>query len=45
VRESSDIERVKNILDQLGSDVEVVPLDRFLKMASTNPTFRTHYLD
>lgn len=45
VRESSDIARVKNILDQLGSDVEVVPLDRFLKMAGNNPTFRTHYLD
>jgi len=45
VRESSDIERVKNILDQLGSDVEVIPLDRFLKMAGSNPTFRTHYLD
>jgi hypothetical protein len=45
VRESSDIERVKNILDQLGPDVEVVPLDLYLKMAAANPTFRVHHLD
>lgn len=45
VRESSDIERVKNILDKLGPDVEVVPLDVFLKMAGNDPTFRTYYLE
>jgi hypothetical protein len=45
VRESSDIERVKSILDQLGDGVEVVPLDTFLKMAAAKPTFRTWNLD
>ncbi|HUF09359.1 MAG TPA: GxGYxYP domain-containing protein [Rhodothermales bacterium] len=44
VRESSDIARVKNMLDKLGPEVEVVPLDMFLKMAATNPTFRVHNL-
>jgi len=44
VRESSDIARVKNILDKLGPEAEVVPLDVFLKMAATNPTFRVHNL-
>jgi hypothetical protein len=45
VRESSNIERVKSILDQLGEDVEVVPLDVFLKMAAAKPTFRKWNLD
>jgi hypothetical protein len=44
VRESSDIKRVKNILDRLGPDVEVVPLDRFLMMAAANPTFTPRVL-
>ena len=44
VRESSDIARVKNILDRLGPEVEVVPLDRFLKMAANNPTFTPRVL-
>jgi hypothetical protein len=45
VRESSDIKRVKSILDQLGDGVEVVPLDTFLKMAAAEPTFRIWNLD
>lgn len=44
VRESSDIARVKNILDRLGPEVEVVPLDRFLRMAANNPTFTPRVL-
>ena len=44
VRESSAIERVANILDQLGPDVEVVPLDVFLKMAGNSPTFIPRHL-
>jgi hypothetical protein len=45
VRESSNIERVKSILDKLGEDVEVVPLDVFLKMAAAKPTFKKWNLD
>lgn len=44
VREWSDIKRVKGILDQLGPEFEVVPLDVFLKMAGTTPTFKEHLL-
>ncbi len=44
IREWNSIERVKKILDQLGPDYEVVPLDIFLKMAGQQPTFKTHYL-
>ncbi len=45
VREWNSIERVKKILDQLGPDFEVVPLDVFLKMAGQQPTFKTRFLD
>ncbi|HUF09814.1 MAG TPA: hypothetical protein VMO47_10865, partial [Rhodothermales bacterium] len=43
VRESSDVSRVKRILDRLGPEVEVVPMDVFMKLASARPTFRTNY--
>jgi len=43
VRQWSDIKRVKRVLDQLGPDFEVVPLDKFMKMAGENPTFETRY--
>jgi hypothetical protein len=45
IRESSDIERVMAILNQVGDDVEIVPLDTYLKMAASKPTFRTWNLD
>jgi hypothetical protein len=45
VRQWSDIKRVKRILDQLGPGFEVVPLDVFLTMAGTAPTFKTRYGD
>lgn len=45
IREWNNIDRVKQILDQLGSNVEVVPLDIFLKMAGHQPTFRTRFLE
>ncbi len=45
VRESSDIKRVKSILDQLGPEFEVVPLDLFLKMAGERPTFKERFLE
>ena len=44
VRESSDVKRVKGILDKLGPGFEVVPLDRFLKMAGKSPTFKEKFL-
>lgn len=45
VREFNNIDRVKRILDQLGPDVEIVPLDIFLKLAGSQPTFKTHYME
>jgi hypothetical protein len=43
VREWTDLVRVKNILDKLGPEFEVVPLDIFLKMAGTQPTFKERF--
>ena len=43
VRQWSTIEHVKGILDQLGPDVEVVPLDTFLKLAASEPDFEPRY--
>ncbi len=43
VRESSDVRRVKGILDRLGPEFEVVPLDVFLTMAGKQPTFEERY--
>jgi hypothetical protein len=45
VRQWSNIERVKSILDQLGPDVEILPLDIFTKMANHSPTFENWYLE
>jgi len=42
VRNWSDITRVKAVLDELGPDFEVVPLDIFLKMAAAEPTFENY---
>jgi len=44
VRQWSDIRRVKRILDELGPEFELVPLDIFMKMAGVQPTFKTRYL-
>jgi hypothetical protein len=43
VRQSSNIKRVKSMLERLGEDFEVVPLDIFLKMAGEQPTFKERY--
>jgi GxGYxYP putative glycoside hydrolase C-terminal domain/GxGYxYP_N second domain/GxGYxYP third domain/GxGYxYP_N 1st domain len=43
VRQWSDITRVKRILDQLGPEFALVPLDIFMKMAGEQPTFVTSY--
>ena len=45
VRQWSDITRVKRILDKLGAEFELVPLDIFLKMAGENPTFEKKVLE
>ncbi len=45
VRESSDVKRVKSILDKLNPEFELVPLDIFLKMAGKKPTFKERYLE
>jgi hypothetical protein len=44
VREWSDIDHVKRILDQLGPEFKTVPLDIFLKMAGSKPTFQEKLL-
>lgn len=44
VREWSSIQRVKDILDKLGPEYKMVPLDVFLKMAGEQPTFKPHFL-
>jgi hypothetical protein len=43
VRETSDIKRVKSILDRLGPEFAVIPLDVFLKMAGSTPTFQERF--
>jgi len=45
VREYSNITRVKNIINKLGSEFELVPLDIFLKMAGEKPTFKEKFLE
>jgi hypothetical protein len=45
VRQYSDISRVKAILDQLGPEFEVIPLDVMMKMAADKPTFKERYLE
>jgi hypothetical protein len=44
VREWSDVKRVKGILDRLGPEFQVVPLDVFLAMAGKTPTFERRVL-
>jgi hypothetical protein len=43
IREYSDLQRTKNILDRLGPGFEVVPLDVFVKLAGQSPTFEERY--
>jgi len=44
VREWSDIARVKEILAGLDNSFEVIHLERFLKMAGSNPSFKENLL-
>ena len=41
VRERTTIEQVATILDNLSDEVEVVPLDVFMKLAASKKTYRT----
>lgn len=43
VRESNTIEKVRDIYSRLSEEVEVVPLDVFLKLAASNQTYQTRY--
>ncbi len=43
VRERTTIEQVATILESLSDEVEVVPLDRFMKLAASQQTYRTRY--
>jgi len=43
VRERTTIEQVSNILDNLSDEVEVVPLDVFMKLAASKKTYGTRF--
>lgn len=43
VRESNTVEKVSEVFSRLSEEVEVVPLDVFLKLAAAAKTYRTHY--
>lgn len=44
VREYSNVKRVKSIIDKLGPEFELVPLDVFITMAGKVPTFQERFL-
>ena len=44
VRESTSIERVADIINGLPEEVEVVPLDVFLKLAAGEKTYKTRFM-
>ncbi len=43
IREYSDLQRTKKILDRLGRGFEVVPLDVFVELAGRSPTFEERF--
>ena len=43
IRESNSVEKVSEILSRLSEATEVVPLDKFLKLAASAKTYQTHY--
>ncbi len=45
IRETSDVARVKSILNQLPESFELVPLDVFIRMAGKNPTFTRRMIE
>lgn len=44
VRQWNSIDKINEILSGLDKNYEIVPLDVFLKMASSNPTYKENYL-
>jgi len=44
VRQTSTIEQVADIMSGLGDKIEIVPLDVFLKLAASEKTYITRYL-
>ena len=44
VRQWNNIDKVIHIINSLGKEFKVIPLDLFLKMAGEKPTFKEHYL-
>jgi hypothetical protein len=45
VRETNDVERMKNVIALLSKDFAVVPPDEFMVMAGRKPTMTTRYLN
>jgi hypothetical protein len=45
VRQSSNIKKVKSILDRLGPEFKPVPLEIFMKMAGEQPTYAERFLE
>lgn len=43
IRELNTVEKVTQILESLSESVEVVPLDKFLKLAASAKTYQTRY--
>eukprot|EP00823_Brevimastigomonas_motovehiculus_P004013 TRINITY_DN2565_c0_g1_i1.p1 TRINITY_DN2565_c0_g1~~TRINITY_DN2565_c0_g1_i1.p1 ORF type:complete len:570 (+),score=138.83 TRINITY_DN2565_c0_g1_i1:179-1711(+) len=43
IREFGDVARTKHIVDQLGPDFELIPLDLMMKFAGNTPTFKERY--
>jgi hypothetical protein len=43
VRESNDVNSLVAVLDQLHGPTEVVPIDKFLKLAASKKTYQTRY--
>ncbi|MCP5529610.1 MAG: hypothetical protein H7A44_04135 [Opitutaceae bacterium] len=45
VRESNDVNSLVEVTKQLEGPVEIVPIDKFLKLAASNKTYTTRYQD
>jgi len=45
VRENNDVQRIKRIVDGLGSEFKIVPPREFMIIAGKKPTMTTRYLD
>ncbi len=45
VRESNDVNSLIEVTKQLEGPIEIVPIDKFLKLAASNKTYTTRYQD